>query len=131
MESIKVQANSSGDMPYDVEFIKDEGTLSIHCSCPAGEHQQLCKHKMALVCGDNSMLYSQQQLLALERISKWVKETDYLSLVGMLKSLEEKKESISKNIKSLKRKIARVMNQGLPIKNSFEEKIPESFSDGE
>jgi len=62
MEKITLLAkSSSGDEPYFVDFLLKHGSLSVHCSCKAGEYGQLCKHKLALVTCDESMLYDKEQ----------------------------------------------------------------------
>lgn len=63
--NIFAKSSSKPESPYKVNFIIKDDLLRIYCSCPAGTHGQLCKHKTSFIEGDSNMLYdiSQQQLL--------------------------------------------------------------------
>lgn len=64
--TIFAKSSSQPESPYSVNFIIVDGMLRIRCSCPAGIHGQLCKHKTSFIEGDNKMLYdiSQKEILA-------------------------------------------------------------------
>jgi uncharacterized Zn finger protein len=51
--TIFAKSSSQNRSPYNVNFIVVDGMLRIHCSCPAGIYGQLCKHRTALIEGDN------------------------------------------------------------------------------
>ncbi len=62
---VTIQALSSSGSSYSIDFSDDGGVLRAFCHCPAGELQQMCKHKLALLKGDTKMLYepSDEKLL--------------------------------------------------------------------
>jgi len=48
-----VQSKSSGN-EYTVQVFATEDGPVITCDCPAGENGQYCKHRLALISGDES-----------------------------------------------------------------------------
>ena len=62
---VTIQALSSSGGSYSIDFSDDNGVLRVFCHCPAGELQQMCKHKLALLKGDTKMLFepSDEKLL--------------------------------------------------------------------
>jgi uncharacterized Zn finger protein len=54
---VTIRALSSSGGSYSIDFSDDGGVLRVFCHCPAGELQQVCKHKLALLKGDTKMLY--------------------------------------------------------------------------
>jgi len=53
--SFKVKGNNG---VYDVNFIKNGNRAIITCTCPAGMNRLCCKHRIALIQGDNSSVIS-------------------------------------------------------------------------
>lgn len=45
MNQIKFLVIGSSENPYEVNFIRRGNNLSAHCTCPAGENGQYCKHR--------------------------------------------------------------------------------------
>lgn len=41
---------------YDITVTQINGKTSVHCSCPAGELNQLCKHKIDILSGNTNRL---------------------------------------------------------------------------
>lgn len=113
MKTIILVRSSSRDEPYAVAVSSTESGLSIFCDCPAGEWGKYCKHKMAIVLGDERILFDEEQEENFNKITKWISESGYPYLVQELKESEKALETAKKNVKSQKEKIARLMKEGL------------------
>jgi hypothetical protein len=65
---LTIFAFSSTGESYPVEFSDESGNLRVFCHCQAGSFQQMCKHKIALLKGDRSMLFDQTQEKLLNKV---------------------------------------------------------------
>ena len=114
--TLKAKSSSRPD-PYLVVFVWNNETLSVSCDCPAGEVGHLCKHKLALLQNDSSILYDAAQSDDLRKAFTWVQST---SLPSLLKELEETERQTEKTIAlakkqlaSIKQKVGRLLKEGL------------------
>lgn len=116
--------SSSGSGGYIVSFDRDpsNGSLSIVCDCPAGIHGQLCKHKLALIDGDDSVYDPEMEDGGFPqdkwaRARKWVKESGVDELVTdfkeRLKKLEAEKRRLQKQVRNEKARLARMLGEGV------------------
>lgn len=115
MKTILFAKSSSGEA-YTVEFVSAEDSVRVFCHCQAGVLQQMCKHKLALLKGDVSMLFdpAQSSLLAevhawpqLERLRGYAEDFE-----KRLKQIELAKSALVKEEKSAKAEFARVLTHG-------------------
>jgi uncharacterized Zn finger protein len=113
MEIIILANSSSRDEPYTVAISFTETGLSIFCNCPAGEWGKYCKHKMAVLLGDEKILYDDKQIENFNKASKWISESSYPLLVAKLRESEKELEAVKKTIKNMKEEIAYSMKEGL------------------
>jgi hypothetical protein len=65
---VTIQALSSSGGSYAIDFLDDGGVLRVFCHCPAGELQQMCKHKLALLKGETKLLYQPSDETVLKQI---------------------------------------------------------------
>lgn len=65
---LTLKAKSSSGDGYQVEFLDEGGLLRVFCHCPAGSLQQMCKHKLALLKGDVSMLFDRGEENQLKQV---------------------------------------------------------------
>jgi len=87
---------SSGS--YPVEFSDESGVLRVYCHCEAGTFQQMCKHKLALLKGDRTMLYDPTQ----DRLLNDVLESPaYFALKPRLDEYEKQLVGIEREIAKL------------------------------
>ena len=56
MEAIVKIKSSSSDEIYDVFLKNDNGMISLNCTCQAGKHRMICKHRTDLLDGNVSSL---------------------------------------------------------------------------
>ena len=75
-------ARSSSGEPYDVQFLQASGSncVRVFCHCAAGQFQQMCKHKLALINGDVEMLFDKSQAQELREVLAWPAEVRVLML---------------------------------------------------
>lgn len=113
METTILVKSSSRDEPYAVAVSSTESGLTIFCDCPAGEWGKYCKHKIAIVLADESILYDEEQIQTLNQATKLISESGYPDLIQELRVAEKELESAKKTVKNQKEKIARLMKGGL------------------
>ncbi|HBR95236.1 MAG TPA: hypothetical protein DEA90_13835 [Opitutae bacterium] len=110
---ISIQAkSSSGDHSYTVDFIKEGELLSVFCNCPAGALGKLCKHKLQLLSGDNSMLHSDGDIEKLNELQAWVRASTFPNLQLKLSELESEIASLKLKIKKEKKNIEKKIKEG-------------------
>ncbi|MGD0036674.1 MAG: hypothetical protein ABSC53_05225 [Bacteroidota bacterium] len=115
---IRLKAKSSSrPEPYSVLFIWNNKTLSVNCDCQAGELGQLCKHKLAFLQNDSSMLFDSKQSEELNNVYTWVKSTSFSDLLNELGQTERETEkaiaNAKKQLSAAKHKLARLLKEGI------------------
>lgn len=112
--------NDSKSTPYTVEIIIKNKQMFIHCDCPAGKFGNFCMHKIRLLQDDYQVLYDQSQMNELNRISNWIKKSDFLDLIlersgfkRELREAEDRLEAIKRNMKPVEDKMAQAMKIGI------------------
>ena len=104
---------STRDEPYTVEVVPEGDKVSVFCNCPAGNLTRFCKHKLAVVAGDTSILDN-----ADAQRDAWDEAQAILAPTGLRESVVElvaamKNSAVSKDkIKSMKMAVARKMAYG-------------------
>lgn len=112
-KTILVKSDSS-DEPYGVIVSSEEEKgLSIVCDCRGGMNRKICKHKAAIVLGDTTILYDEEQINTFNEVSKWIAKSRYPKMVIELKEAEKELEKLTKTVKSMKANIAKLMSRGL------------------
>jgi hypothetical protein len=115
-------AKSSSGESYEVSFETVDDRLIVQCRCAAGEQQQLCKHLVAFLTGDCSMLYQPDQepllLATLELAGAAGIVSDYADLqlqINVLDlELKQEKKRIEKARHELKGTFMRKLRNGYP-----------------
>ncbi len=116
--------SSSGNGSYTIffEHVSPSGALIVTCDCPAGAYGQLCKHKLALIDGDDSIHDPDMEVGGFPpdkwaKAMTWVKESGMDKLVldfrERLKTLEAEKRRIQTQVKNEKARLARMLNEGV------------------
>ena len=57
MKTLLIRSSSNPDEPYKMQFAIDSDRIRLRCYCPAGTNQMLCKHVIALLAGDRTILF--------------------------------------------------------------------------
>lgn len=107
--------SSSGHGFYSVKIIKQSGKIKIVCDCPAGAYNQICKHKIKILKGDTDILASKLQAPQLISASKMLEKTQYYLLLAEINKAEQVVTTAQKNLKNIKKKVGRLMSEGMPI----------------
>jgi hypothetical protein len=111
-EKILKAKSSDGDF-YNVKFTFREGTLRIKCDCKAGQFMQLCKHKLMLLCGDDTILYEDFQMDELLFIKEFIKNTGYPELIDKLNATEQLLQEIKRQQRKIKESLELAMKKGV------------------
>jgi uncharacterized Zn finger protein len=97
---------------YSVVFIKHSDNLKAFCNCPAGMAHQYCKHRFALMQGDNSRVISDNKDEVM-RIPELLKGTDVEKALNDLNEAEilyeEQIKAAKKALIYKKKALARAM----------------------
>ena len=104
---------SSRKRPYRIEVLGQTDKVSVFCDCPAGALGRFCKHKAAVVSGDTALL-----ALPDEEKNEWEAVRKLLALSSLpaklmeLRDAEKDPEVSKQQIKGLKLRISRMMQDG-------------------
>ena len=110
---ITVRAKSSGGEAYDVDFLFEEGTLQAHCTCKAGIMRRACKHRLALLKGDQKMLANLSQADQLATVVQWADEAGFPALLQQLDGAEAQFTRAQGEVKKMKQILEEAMTHGL------------------
>lgn len=97
-------AKSSGGEPYEVKLHLDQENVFVKCSCRAGIFGKICKHKTAILSGDESILFDPSQSDDLAQIQERIKDTE-------LPALSAKLEAARADVEKAKRRAVRARTQ--------------------
>ena len=98
---LSVQAVSSSSGSYRVDFSDETGVLRVFCHCQAGQLQQVCKHKLALIKGDCSMLYDPVEEKQLREV---LASAAYPAIKKRLGEYEQEVAAIEREMARLKKR---------------------------
>lgn len=103
---------SSGSSPYQVVFTHTNNKLGATCNCGAGIFGKLCKHKLALLQGDMSMLLDPASEVKLQELLAVVKQTTYPQLLADIRQAELAESEAKKNLDKRKKTLEKAMKEG-------------------
>lgn len=113
---ITLQAKSSSDAPYAVDFLVEGGKLVVHCNCKAGIYGGICKHKTELLAGDASRLYDPEQAEDLKRIQDVLAGSlDLQDVAVALAAAEKVIQEKQTEVKALKKRLAALLVEGISV----------------
>lgn len=105
--------SSDGETTYVVQFIIEAEKLSIFCACPAGEFGKICKHKLALLNGDRTMLVVDGSSGGFDDVQEWIKQSEWRALLNSFNESEERVKVAQTDLAKLKKRIEAAMKNGL------------------
>ena len=109
MATIEFLIQGSAAEPYRVAFIRTtQGSLSAHCTCPAGENGQYCKHRFRIMAGEKCGIVS-SNLDEVETVAAWIPGSDIERALRELHSAEERFDLAKQSLSNAKRALARAM----------------------
>jgi len=116
MTKLTIRAKGSGDEPYKVDFIVENGRLSIFCNCKAGKYGQLCKHKTELIAGDESRMFDISENNKMKQLSSVLsRASEVQSLADSIAHSEKLIRREQVKLKTLKKKFAALLHEGIEI----------------
>ena len=114
-EEVVIKVISSAGEPYNVNFKFSGNKFSIFCSCPAGIHGKLCKHKISLLDGDTSLLFDKSDTEMIEQIYETIKKSKYIEISSSYNILKREIDLLQKKEKKLKEQIEHSLKKGIEI----------------
>jgi hypothetical protein len=100
---ISVKSSSNPDEPYTINFIREDGKVSVFCSCPAGIRGQLCKHKTGLIENNEALLFDAEEVASLVTAHQLIMGT---SMLDVYQDFKERKDAIEAQQKKLKKELS-------------------------
>jgi uncharacterized Zn finger protein len=107
--------SSSGDEPYHVSIQFQDNKVTATCDCQAGQHGLHCKHRMAVIAGDKTVLYDATQYPDLSRASDLLSRSRIKGVLDDVHAAEEAVEAAKREFKRQKARLGRLMNEGAAI----------------
>jgi uncharacterized Zn finger protein len=108
METITFKVQGSAPEPYITIFKRSGAKLTAHCSCPAGEVGQYCKHRLNILHGIIDGIVSGNKS-EVQTIMLWLKGTDVELALKQVREAEEKLDEAKKQLNGFKKKLARTL----------------------
>ncbi len=110
MNEIEFLVQGSAQFPYKVRFIrKDLNSISITCTCPAGEMGQSCKHRLRILSGSDEGIVSANKT-EIASIKEWLQSTGLEDAVKDTVNGERCLEEAKKKLSLAKKKLAALMH---------------------
>lgn len=105
-------AGDSGNVYTAILEQDDTGTVTLHCSCPAGEKGTLCKHLRELLEGNFHRAVG-KHISQIRDFAAFLQSSsvidDCSGPLNRLTVAEKEQEALKKEIRALKKQIARVL----------------------
>ena len=112
---IIIKTISSSGGYYDVYFEIINDKLTVFCSCPAGIHGKLCKHKIGFLAGDFSKLFDKEDKDKLTQVQELVSKTNYSDILKTYNKVKEEVEEAQKKEAKIKAEIESAIKAGLEL----------------
>lgn len=104
--------SSDPELCYELKVQQKKGWVKIECECPANERKKLCKHKIAVIECDYSMLFDPSNKESMNKAQELIKQTPFPNVLNEIKEEEKVIKSAQKNIRNLKHKVERITREG-------------------
>ena len=108
-----VKSSSLPDIYYEVAFSNRNEIISIKCNCPAGELTKLCKHKLALLRGDSSILTDFNNDNDCCQVNDWIRNSLFSQLINEHDTIEKDFNEKQIALRKIKNKIEDAMRRGI------------------
>jgi hypothetical protein len=111
--ALLVKSSSMDGVSYKVVFKNNNGIIDIKCNCRAGELTKLCKHKLALIRGDSSILMDGNEDYNIINVKEWIKNSAFSQLIIEHDLTEKAIAEKQKELKKIKDKLELAMRKGI------------------
>jgi hypothetical protein len=102
-----IKSKSSGSI-YTVGVSENDGNPVIKCSCPAGDRGQYCKHRFALIGGDDHEVIEATHDIS--DLVEFVRGTRLVETIYFMQTKEAEIREAQAGLKAIKKQIARMMH---------------------
>jgi hypothetical protein len=111
--ALLVKSSSMAGVGYEVVFKNINGKITIKCNCPSGEFKKLCKHKLALIRGDFTILMHGYEDYNVLTVKEWINNSPFSQLIIEHDLAENALAEKKKELKNIKDKIEIAMRKGI------------------
>lgn len=108
MGTIQFKVQGSAAAPYTTTFAHDGANLTAHCTCPAGEVGQYCKHRLRILSGETDGIVSGNEKDVLI-VKSWLNGTDVESALNGLADAQSRFDEAKKELEKCKKNLARAL----------------------
>ena len=98
---------------YDVVFKNRNGIITIKCNCRAGDLTKLCKHKLALIRGDYSILMEGNEDYNVIDVKELIKNSAFSQLIIEHDLAEKALAEKQQELKKIKDRLEVAMRRGI------------------
>jgi hypothetical protein len=111
--ALLVKSSSMTGFGYEVVFKINNGIITIRCNCRAGELTKLCKHKLALIRGDYSVLMDSNDDNDVIKVKDLIKNSAFSNLIIQHDLAEKALVEKQKELKKIKDRLEVTMRKGI------------------
>jgi hypothetical protein len=111
--ALLVKSNSKPGVGYEVIFKNMNGIITIKCNCRAGELTKLCRHKLAIIRGDYSILMDDNEDYNVVRVKEAVNNSDFSQLIIKHDLAEKALAEKQQELKKIKDRLEVAMRRGI------------------
>lgn len=108
METIQFKVQGSAVEPYTTAFKREDANLTAHCTCPAGEVGQYCKHRLRILSGETDGIVSGNEK-DVSIVQSWLKGTDVETALNDLAQAERRFDEAKRELDRSKKRLARAL----------------------
>ncbi len=98
----------SAAQPYQVRFQEHVGRIAASCTCPAGNFQDVCKHRIMILNGITKGIVS-NNADAVAKVQSWISGTEVVAALAEMTSIESQIDQLKKQLVKVKKSIGQVM----------------------
>ncbi|WP_157139716.1 hypothetical protein [Roseibium aggregatum] len=106
MKSLKFLVSGREAVPYEVIAKRSGNNFKMTCTCMAGAKGTHCKHRINLLLGDVTSLWS-ENAKDVEKLAEMVEGTDVQAALADMMAAERAVESAKKHLDGTKKALAR------------------------
>jgi len=112
-----IAMKSSSGTPHHVEVtLLDDGRVAINCSCMGSQMGTLCKHREAIIGGDDSLVvdeHKQPYFDIFQAIGTTQVPVAYRTYKFHLDEIDAEKKALTARTSDIKKKFAKMLREGL------------------
>lgn len=104
--------SSNPELCYELKIEDKVNWIKVTCECQAHDRELLCKHQIALIELDYSMLFDPAEKDSMRKAYEIIKGSKLPKVLVELREQENIVKVAQNNTKNLKRKLERMMRKG-------------------